>query len=208
MPYARKEWSRRIADRSDMSTGLVHLTRPADNQSVGAILLKILAEKKLIGSSTGSGFICGNHRAVCFQDAPLYSICQNVYFEQLKRESDPNYKVRYLAFGLSFSKDYLFKKGARPVVYEKTEIAKNILPQNQWWRIVRLDLSDESNIVDWTHEREWRLPGDLEFELNKATLIAIDNNQVKQMAAEYKEKTGIEIRDQLRGIVTTRDVLF
>ena len=94
------------------------------------------------------------------------------------------------------------------MLYENTEVAKGFLPTEEWWRIVKLDLSDDSNIVDWTHEREWRLPGDLEFELDKVTLITIDNKHVKNIATEYKKKTGNELRDLLRGVVTTRDVLF
>jgi hypothetical protein len=208
MPYTKKEWTRRIADRSDICTGLVHLTRSTDTLKVRDVLLKILKDKKLIGSSTDSGFICGNKRAVCFQDAPLYSISQNVYYEQLRRENDKNYKIRYLAFGLAFPKEYLYRKGARPVIYEKTEIAKKMLPPEEWWRIVRLDLSDDSNFVDWTHEREWRLPGDLSFKLNQVTLVCIENNHVKELANLYKKETGYELRDLLRGVVTLKDILY
>ncbi len=208
MAYTKKDWTRRIADRSDICTGLVHLTRNADDQNVASVLLKIIMDKKLIGSSTESGFICGDTRAVCFQDAPLYSISQNVFYEQLKREQDSNYKLRYLAFGLAFPKDYLYRKGARPVIYEKKDIAKNMLSRSEWWRIVSLDLSDDSQFIDWTHEREWRLPGDLEFELDQATLVCINNDHVKKLADEYKKKTGDELRDLLRGVVTLRDVLY
>lgn len=208
MAYTKKEWRRRIADRSDLFSGLVHLTRKTDEFPVVSVMLKILLEKKVIGSSTESGFICGKRRAVCFQDAPLYSICQNVFFEQLRQENDANYKLRYLAFGVAFPKYYLFNKGARPVIYEKTDVAKAMLPPEEWWRIVRLDLSDDSNFIDWTHEREWRLPGDLEFDLSQVTLVCINNKQVKYIAKEYKKETGDELRDLIRGVVTLRDVLF
>jgi len=208
MGYTKKEWDRRIADRSDICAGLVHLTRNADSLNVAAVLLKILLDKKLIGSSTDSGFICGKKRAVCFQDAPLYSISQNVLYEQRIRENNPNNKTRYLPFGLAFPKEYLYRKGARPVIYEETKIAKKMLPPDEWWRIVRLDLLDDSNFIDWTHEREWRLPGNLEFELKQVTLVCIKNHHVKKLAAEYKKETGDELRDLLRGVVTLRDVLY
>ena len=48
----------------------------------------------------------------------------------------------------------------RPVIYDKTISAKKYLPENEWWRIVNLDLSDEDRFIDWTHEREWRVPND------------------------------------------------
>jgi len=208
MTYTKAEWEHRIADRTDMCTGLVHLTRESDDDKVLDVLLKILIDRKLIGSITEKGFICGDRKAICFQDAPLYSVSQNVFFEQKQRQQNPNYKLRYRAIGLAFRKDYLFMKGARPVFYEQTNVAKKILPPDEWWRIVRLDLSLPNNFIDWTHEREWRLPGDLEFELSEVTLLTITNDSVKELAALYKKKTGKDLRDELRGIVTLRDVLF
>jgi len=185
MSYTKKDWKNRIAERSDMCTGVVHLTRETESMSVGQVLLKILLDKKLIGSSPNKSFICGSVKAVCFQDTPLYSLGQNVFFEQKMRRQDKLYKLRYQAFGVAFPKDYLFNKGARPVIYEKTDFAKDFLPKNQWWRIVRLDLSNNNAFVDWTHEREWRLPGDLEFDLSEATIVCTANNKLKEIAAKY-----------------------
>ena len=68
MAYNLKKWRARIAQRSDMSTSLVHLTRENENNSVSDVLCKILMDKNIIGSSTSSGFICGNDVAVCFQE--------------------------------------------------------------------------------------------------------------------------------------------
>ena len=155
-----------------------------------------------------SGFICGTTKAVCFQDAPLYSVAQNVFFEQKMRELDSSYRCRYVALGVAFSKDYLFNKGARPVLYEKTETAKSFLPNNEWWRIVRLDLSDDNNFIDWTHEREWRLPGDLDFELNEATVVGINNVNLKSLVKEFHTETGKDLRDEVKGIVTLGDLLY
>jgi hypothetical protein len=46
------------------------------------------------------------------------------------------------------------------------------LTPDEWWRIVNFDLSNDDNIVDWTHEREWRLTGDaFQFDISKATII-------------------------------------
>lgn len=208
MSYTKRDWIRRISERSDMCSSLVHLTRESQEiPNVLDVLVKILVERRLIGSSTGGGFICGPRRAVCFQDAPLHSICQNVFFEQKKIEQDSSQKLRYRAIGLAFSKEYLFKKGARPVIYEKTDVAKAFLKDTEWWRIVRLDLSDENAFIDWTHEREWRIPDDLNFELNEITLVAIKNNTIKDIAKKFMEETGKELRDEVRGLVTLHDIL-
>jgi len=194
--YTKKDWSERIRERTDMSTRLSHLTREsADGQSSARVLLKILLEQRLIGSTTTQGFICGDTPAVCFQDAPLYSIAQNVLFEQKMREAAKSSTVRYKALGVAFTKPYLYVKGARPVVYENSEAAKEMLPASEWWRIVRLDLSDEDAFVDWTHEREWRLPGDLDFDLSEVTILTVSNEAVTEIATLYRKETGSDIRD-------------
>jgi hypothetical protein len=57
------------------------------------------------------------------------------------------------------------------VIYEATETAKQFLPPTQWWRIVRFDLSDPNNMVDWTHEREWRVPNNFAFDIDQASVL-------------------------------------
>lgn len=52
----------------------------------------------------------------------------------------------------------MYKKGGRPVIYDQTIEAKKYLPESQHWRIVNFDLSNDDRLVDWTHEREWRVP--------------------------------------------------
>lgn len=208
MAYDQKEWFRRIAERTDMSTGLVHLTRESEYDSVGAVLFKILSERKLVGSTTISGFICGDTRAVCFQDAPLSSICQNTFYEQKKREVDENYKLRYRAIGLMFPKPYVFRKSGRPAIYDKTDQAKSYLPESEWWRIVNLNYDDPNNFIDWTHEREWRIPGDFHFELSETTLLAIRNSTVKELAEKFKESEELDLISELKGIVTLENILY
>ncbi len=62
-----------MSDRQDLSSSLVHLTRGAtvDGNELTPVdvLLKILRERTIVGSTTDSGFIRGSRRAVCFQDA-------------------------------------------------------------------------------------------------------------------------------------------
>ncbi len=208
MAYSIKDWSRRIAERSDLSSGLVHLTRENNEKDVFGVLYDILSSRKLIGSTTDSGFICGKYSAVCFQDTPLTSICQNVFFEQKKWENDKTQKIRYRAFGLYFNKKYLYEKGARPVIYDKIEDAKKYLSKDEWWRIVNMNLSDDKNIIDWSHEREWRLKGDLDFEFNELTLLTIGLRHLNDIFKKYKEQTNIDIRDEIKGIITLENLLF
>jgi len=150
--------------RVDITAGLYHLTKPQGNLDSVDVLMKILLEKKLIGSTTNGGYICGQTPAVCFQDIPLYSVAQNVYYEQ-ELQNQHGAKIRYEGTGLAFGKFFIYKNGGRPVVYDKLDDAKRYLPADQWWRIVNLDLASDK-LIDWTHEREWRVPGNLTFELH------------------------------------------
>lgn len=213
MGYNKKQWTRRIAERTDMSSYVVHLTRAEENgtgeKTAMGVLLKILAEQKLIGSSTQSGFIVGDRTAVCFQDAPLSSICQNTFYEQKYKEKNKSAKTRYNPIGLMFPKTYVYAKGGRPVIYDKTSEAKNYLPQHQWWRIVNFDLSNEDNIIDWTHEREWRVPGDFNFDLSQVTVLLVKESSYKQFLHECRKlQSDIDILESISGVVVLSTVLF
>ncbi|WP_236560921.1 DUF2971 domain-containing protein [Pontibacillus sp. HMF3514] len=169
--YNRDEWSKRIRNRSDMSGYLIHLTKEYDGNTGMNNLIKILEDKTLYQSDPREGFIIGNQGAVCFQDVPVYGASQNSFYEQNLRELHTGMKVRYKPIGIAFRKEYVFNKGGRPVIYERKEKAKSFIPQEEWWRIVNFDLSNPDMIVDWTHEREWRHPGDFEFDLKEAFVL-------------------------------------
>lgn len=92
-----------MAERSDLSTMAIHLTREgivdgAPMNDVG-ILLKILLEQRILGSTTETGFIVGDQPAVCFQDTPPQFLAQNVWYEEKYREQNPSAKVRYRPLG-------------------------------------------------------------------------------------------------------------
>lgn len=201
MAYNKEIWKKRHRQRSDMSTYLTHLTKEQNELDAFEVLRKILTEQRIIGSNK-NGFIIGDTTAVCFQDIPLYGVCQNTYHEQMNR-AELGGVLRYRPIGLTFEKEYAYNKGVRPVLYEKKSIAKEILPEAEWWRIVNYDLSNQNLIVDWTHEREWRKPGDFKFELNQAIIIMPHgmNN------AQIREKFGDDILNNIKG-VTMLDPIF
>ncbi|PWN12155.1 DUF2971 domain-containing protein [Bacillus thuringiensis] len=208
MGYEIKEWEDRYRHRTDISSYLVHLTKPKfDNQGKMIkvsqhVLKEILESKTLKGSTTKSGYIIGSNPAVCFQDMPLSGVCQNTLFEQLRNKEEM--QRRYVPLGIAFPKKYVFQKGGRPVLYEKKDIAKEILPPEEWWRIVNFDLDDEKNIIDWTHEREWRVKGDFEFDLKEATILLVHHEAYKYFMTSTKE----DILKQLGGVVVLRSVLY
>ena len=181
MPYDYEQWKARVASRADITGMVAHLTKPAPDVdtkgmddskiavSATANLIQILKDGKIRGSTTDKGFIVGKTPAVCFQDVPHSGLIQNVEHEALRRKQFPWERIRYCGVGLCFSKIYVYGQGGRPVIYDKTEILKRTLSEAEYWRIVNFDLGDFNNIIDWTHEREWRLPKDMTFKLNTAS---------------------------------------
>lgn len=79
-------WKNRIAERNDLTSSLIHLTKASGSQNCFDVILQILDNRTLKGSTTESGFIVGNRPAVCLQDTPIYSLAQNVYYEQKLRK--------------------------------------------------------------------------------------------------------------------------
>lgn len=203
MSYSAENWTERIRNRSDMSSFLYHLTRGSDNLDTFDVLIKILNEKTIKGSTTSTGFIVGSNKAVCFQDTTAYGLCQNSYHEQKLREGNDKLKVRYRPIGLAFKKTIVYGKGGRPVIYEKTETAKKLLDEDEWWRIVNFDLSDPNKIIDWTHEREWRVKGDFKFNLNDAFVILVNNAAYKA----FISKVDNNILKNIAGIVVLDPIL-
>ena len=190
-----------------MTMSLVHLTKPTDTEHLEDVLIKILKEKKLRGSTTKSGFIVGNRTAVCFQDTPLYSLAQNVYYEQNISKENEERKQRYYGAGLIFEKEFIYRKGGRPVIYDKTAEAKLYLPEEQYWRIVNLDLSNKDSIIDWTYEREWRIPDDLEFELSDIKLL-VPRHQYLNVFNKRCIKEGIDLYKEVKSIICLSDLFF
>ncbi|OZQ66540.1 DUF2971 domain-containing protein [Paenibacillus odorifer] len=195
MGYTYKQLTDRTASRSDMSMYLTHLTKGTDKLSSLDVLFKIINEQRIKGSD-GSGFVIGDNTAACFQDAPLSGISQNVIHERRYRDTLGS-KIRYEPFGISFSKRYIYKKGGRPCVYEDKETAKTLLQPSEWWRIVNYNLSDNSNIVDWTHEREWRVKGDFSFDLKHATILVPHDKEYR----DFISRVDKELISKLQGIV-------
>jgi len=207
MAYDFELWRKRHVERSDLTTELVHLTRSkGDDQVALDSLFEILESGKLIGSTTFSGFIVGDTPAVCFQDAPLSAVGQNCWFEQTFREENTWAKKRYDPTGVMFSKTYVFEKGGRPVVYDRTSEAKTYLPKDQWWRIVNFDLSDGENIRDWSHEREWRIPQALNFKTSDVILL-FSNNACVQEFIDKCDDAGKPFYRDARGITTMESVI-
>ncbi len=201
------EWRNRYKNRNDISSRLTHLTKGISSEEAFKTLLKILGEKTLVGSTTQTGFIIGNKSAVCLQEAPLNAIAENLLYEKELREKT-NAKVRYSAFGLRFNKAWIYKKGGRPVIYEEKDFIKSKLPSDEYWRIVNYDLSNNDYMIDWTHEREWRVPGDLRFEYQNVEVIVESNTYYKKFIEYCVQKNKLDMLKEINGIVVMDTIFY
>lgn len=212
MGYNYETWKNRMKLRSDLSSALIHLTRgKAVNEKCYTpvdILIKILLEEKLIASNPREAFIHGNVGAVCFQDAPIYSIAQNIDYEIQFKKDFPTTRIRYSGCGIILTKYFIFNKGGRPVIYDVPEQAKKYLNEKEYWRIVPLEMSDTDNIIDWTHEREWRVPGDLEFDLSNAAVLLENKQCYREFIKKCKEITQKNILEEICGIIVLKALMI
>jgi hypothetical protein len=137
---------------------LTHFTRAARASDALDNLISILAAGKVRGSSR---MIRNRRQVVCLFDAPI---------SELRLLLDHRNRHRYQAFGLAIDKRYAFQKGARPAIYLPWREANRILPAEELWRVVSLEI-DGAPAIDWSFEREWRLLGDLTFDRNHAVAL-------------------------------------
>ncbi|VTQ55249.1 hypothetical protein [Clostridium perfringens] len=80
------------------------------------------------------------------------------------------------------------------------------MTREQYWRIVSYDLSDDDKIIDWTHEREWRVPGDLKFNLGQVSVVVKDYDDYQELKKMCKkEKINL---DDVSSIIVLQDILY
>ena len=160
MGIFRDEWQELTESRNVGSIYLTHLIRGrSDNDSYNT-LLKILESGFLRASfskRSGHNTVKGDKEVVCFQDTSFDEMN-----EVITGEKWIEHEQIYREFGIQISKELLFRDGARPVIYDKANEIMNLIDENIYWRVVNLDLEDKGLMyTDWTHEHEWRIPGDV-----------------------------------------------
>ena len=197
------EWRERIIHRNDISTRITHLTNGGSAEKAFENLISILTDKKIKG---GLGYVNGNVPVVCLQESPLSSIAENLLYEKYLREENHSNLYRYRAFGLRFSKLYIYKRGGRPVIYGDITEMKKILPVEEYWRIVDLKLNDLDNVIDWSHEREWRIKRELNFEYNNTEVIVPSRKYYKELVSYCEENNRMDILKGINGIITLDSV--
>jgi hypothetical protein len=149
---------RRILPGFGSGAMLSHFTRASRLGDALDNLAAILREGVIHGSTR---MIRGRRAAVCLFDAP---------FGELKEILVRQNRHRYQPFGIAIDKRYAFKMGARPVLYMPLPEAQRMLAEEELWRVVAID-PEHNPPIDWSFEREWRLPGDLKVPASGAVAL-------------------------------------
>jgi hypothetical protein len=171
-----------LEKKHDFSPFLVHLTRDSDEVPARDVLKTILDENTLRAYNHFCYFstalkksenvpLESKFRVVCFTETPIGQI-DVLLIPVAERKFKPEH------YGLVFKKSYIREKGGNPVFYVTRQIAKPIYyllyeahivgkeqaPEQLCKLLALVSLCEEGN--DWHWEREWRVVGDLEFDLN------------------------------------------
>jgi hypothetical protein len=141
--------------RPDFSHSLVHLTRgraaaPGREPVTPFQVLTEILVSGLIRGSGNTGYVKGSRPAACLSEIPLSSLREFT--------KPPAEKAKYSPYGIVLSKGAVFQAGGRPVIY-LPDAETGWIPRDEIWRVVRF----EEGTVDFTHEREWRVLGDLDL---------------------------------------------
>jgi hypothetical protein len=137
---------------------LTHFTRAAGTKSAIDNLDAILRGGVIRGATR---LIRGRRPVVCLFDASVGELGQ-VLVRSNRR--------RYEPFGVALDKRYAFRMGARPVLYIPWREARQILAEEERWRVAAIDL-DCNPPIDWSFEREWRVAGDLPLPVRGAVAL-------------------------------------
>lgn len=159
--------------RHDISPFLVHFTRESETSSAYDSLRRIISEQRVLA---GNRYVRGGRKCVCLSEAPLGALEHGLINSTGFR--------RYSPFGLRFSKEWIFSLGGRPVIYQPDHDFA-MLPEILQWRHVRFELG--ASTVDFTWEREWRLPCDeLRFSEQDVTVVLPDDETCDRFVHDMK----------------------
>src|SRR5687768_13062509 len=110
--------------RRDLGNLLFHFTRAShaytqqmrvrtSPATAMTVLQNILVERRFVGSSA---YIRGGHRCICFTEAPIGEVVSLFRLSELAAQG--GLRPKYEPFGVAVTKEWLFTKGGRPVIYQ------------------------------------------------------------------------------------------
>lgn len=168
--------------RVDIAQHLVHFTRGDSFEEAFQRLRKILADRVLLG---GTGRIKGKYACVCFSEAPINCLSDGLVNESLYSKYSP--------FGIVVSKEWLFSRGGRPVIYQPAD-EWDQLQESHRWRHVLYEIRPDRSHSDFTWEREWRILREvLEIEPSSARVVVPDRDWRSRLIEESEQESAYEV---------------
>ena len=131
-------------------------------------LRRILAEGRLRASDVG---LRGGRPAVSFSAVPLRELVRQRTFRVHRKRWD------FEHVGICIRRNLLKKIGARPVIYGD-DVTWSQVPEGERLWFQQQFSHTPSGTIDWSIEREWRFPGDVDltrFRPDEAFLFCPDN---------------------------------
>lgn len=188
MPGQRADFSRYLAH---FTTNRKPVANDSKNQTVNLTngktayerLISILQSKKIYSSNlpwTG-------RRAVCLTECPWSSLIDH------SRDYSP--------YGIGFNKAFIFGAGGGPVYYVRkdhwdkqnweTDLMTFATPFWPGYRPKKLNNKIKFPTVDYSHEREWRVPHDLLFDYDDIEFIIVSKYEdMAKFPADLKNEIG------------------
>lgn len=184
-----------IRVRPDMSTNVTHWTRRAGKLTAFDVLKKIIAERTIVASTPEGGYIKAGQRASCFTETPVTVMVR--LFELAASDRNLAKFLKWEPYGLAFCKTVIYGPfWGRPVLYLNDVeyldlVVKNKLESQFAWRVVKFHCLVPEQAVDFTHEREWRVPGDVTFDWRvpaRPLAIVDKSDEQDELLAAYPEQ--------------------
>jgi hypothetical protein len=112
-------------------------------------LIRIILEGRI---RAGSKLVRGDRAVVSWTSRPPFEL------ESIRKWNPALIRWTFEPFGIGVSRKELRKRGVMPTIYARPEVYERLRPTERF-RFQR----HESELCSWKHEREWRLPEDLDL---------------------------------------------
>jgi hypothetical protein len=190
-----------IGNRPDLSNYLAHFTRDGDPHGMKDPanpvndVAKLTAGERLVSILKAGKIRCSSmpwtgRRAVCFTECPWASLLDHAN--------------QYSSFGIGFAKPRIFAAGGGPVYYVRADHYQKQQWENDlhtfvtpfWpgYRPAKLKGAEFlSKTVDYSHEREWRIPHDFSFKLDQIEFVILPSyEEMAKFPQDLKDGIGRE----------------
>ncbi|MFO0260652.1 MAG: hypothetical protein ACK53V_03415 [Planctomycetota bacterium] len=151
-------------------------------------LLEILTSGRLLASGRWTG---NGQPVVSFSAQPLSR------WPELRTYRPHLGRWDFEPYGVGLSRDRLEKLGGRPVIYgDRQTQAELEAIERIWFQMARTRRAGHA--IDWTVEREWRVPGDIELRLfgRDEALVFVPDKESAEVVAPYSRWPVIAIAER------------